>query len=99
MKPYTFNRGRVAYDGKIFNQGEVVYLDEEQAKLINHLLNPRDDNDSVKAELETHQINNQDYESLTVSELKQLVEDRGLEVVQTGKNRILKSDYIRALTK
>lgn len=37
------------------------------------------------------------YKDLDVEELKALVEEKGLEVVATGKNGAVKPDYVKAL--
>ena len=90
MREYTFKEGvAVAYDGHVYRGGDVINLNDNDAKLLHAFLNVRISTNESESE--------QEYDEMTVSQLKSLVEERGIEVKGRGKRKPTKSDYVDAL--
>ncbi|TDM31252.1 hypothetical protein ETH98_01310 [Macrococcoides caseolyticum] len=53
--------------------------------------------ENVKDLVTVEDATEKSYKDLDVEELKALVEEKGLEVVATGKNGAVKVDYVKAL--
>lgn len=90
MKRYTFKDGvAVAYKGDVYRGGDVIKLNDDDAKLLHAFLDGVTSNNEQESE--------PDYDELTVAELKSLVEERGIEVKGNGNRKPTKRDYINAL--
>ncbi|MEB7449875.1 hypothetical protein NGB74_02475 [Staphylococcus chromogenes] len=90
MKQYTFKDGvAVAYDGDVYRGGDVIKLNDDDAKLLHAFLDGGTSTNEKESE--------SDYDEMTVSELKSLAEEQGIEVKGNGNRKPTKSDYINAL--
>lgn len=91
MTEYKVINTNILYGGAIYRSGSTIDLDDDTAQRLNKYL----ENNDKKAAPKQEDVN---YEELTVTELKKLIEEQSVEVVPTGKNgSAVKSDYIRAL--
>ncbi|MFO3690255.1 hypothetical protein DOS74_03065 [Staphylococcus felis] len=88
MKEYVFKDDNIAYSGGLYHSGDKIVLTDEQANAIKHVLEPFKNKDAS--------VN---YDDMTTTELKKIVEEKGLNVIETGKNGAIKADYIKALEK
>lgn len=85
LKVYV-DKGTVIHNGTAyFNQS--LELTQEEYENVKDLVSIVDE--TVTTE--------KSYKDLDVEELKALVEEKGLEVVGTGKNGAVKADYVKAL--
>lgn len=91
MTEYKVINTNILYGGAIYRSGSTIDLDDDTAQRLNKYL----ENNDKKAVPKQEDVN---YEELTVTELKKLIEEQNIEVIPTGKNgSAVKSDYIRAL--
>lgn len=80
------DKGTVIHKGKLYFN-EYLELTEEEYNNVKDLVSLVDE--TKKSE--------KTYADLDVEDLKALVEEKGLEVVPTGKTGAVKADYIKAL--
>ena len=87
-------KANILFDGAVYFTGETLRLTDADASRIKRYIEPI----NKKTEQPQPQLTKVDYNELTTSELKKLVEERNLDVVATGKNGSpIKADYVKAL--
>ena len=87
-------KANILFDGAVYFTGETLHLTDTDASRIKRYIEPI----NKKTEQPQPQPTKVDYNELTTSELKKLVEERNLDVVATGKNGSpIKADYVKAL--
>lgn len=85
-------KANILFDGAVYFTGETLHLTDADASRIKRYIEP------INKKAEQPQPTKVDYDELTTSELKKLVEERDLDVVATGKNGSpIKADYVKAL--
>ena len=94
-KPYEVT-ANIIFDGAVYQIGETIELSDADATPIQRYLKPLDNSSKEEQLKETSTV---DYDELTTNELKQLVEERNIDVKATGKHGAVKSDYVKALQK
>ncbi|RIN44326.1 hypothetical protein [Staphylococcus simulans] len=85
------------HEGTVYPVGSSIELNDEQAAKLQHYLERQHEPDN-KAYQDQADTTHEDYEDMTISELKKLVEKKNIEVIPSGTNgRTIKADYIKAL--
>lgn len=86
MPKVYVDKGTVIHKGQTYFRQSLDLTQEEYANV----------KDLVTIEDAT-ETTEKSYKDLDVEELKALVEEKGLEVVATGKNGAVKADYVKVL--
>ncbi len=87
----------ILFDGAIYKIGETLELTDADASRIKRYLKPTGKQVDTQPQ-NSEQSSDVDYDEKTTNELKQLVEERNLDVQATGKNgKPVKADYVKAL--
>lgn len=97
MTKFKVVKTNLLHEGTVYPVGSSIELNDEQAGKIQHYLERQNESDN-KAYQDQADTTHEDYEDMTISELKKLVEKKNIEVIPSGTNgRTIKADYIKAL--
>lgn len=102
MTKFKVVKTNLLHEGTVYPVGSSIELNDEQAAKLQHYLERQyePDNKAYQDQTDTTQADttHEDYEDMTISELKKLVEKKNIEVIPSGTNgRMIKADYIKAL--
>lgn len=102
MTKFKVVKTNLLHEGTVYPVGSSIELNDEQAAKLQHYLERQyePDNKAYQDQADTTQADttHEDYEDMTISELKKLVEKKNIEVIPSGTNgRTIKADYIKAL--
>lgn len=97
MTKFKVVKTNLLHEGTVYPVGSSIELNDEQAAKLQHYLERQNESDNKEGQPQTETIHD-DYEDMTISELKKLVKQKNIEVIPSGTNgRTIKADYIKAL--
>lgn len=97
MTKFKVVKTNLLHEGTVYPVGSSIELNDEQAAKLQHYLERQNEPDN-KVYQDQADTTHEDYEDMTISELKKLVEQKNIEVIPSGTNgRTVKVDYIKAL--
>ncbi len=97
MTKFKVVKTNLLHEGTVYPVGSSIELNDEQAGKIQHYLERQNESDNKMGQAQTETIH-EDYEDMTISELKKLVKQKNVEVIPSSTSgRVLKADYIKAL--
>ncbi|MEJ7506961.1 hypothetical protein WMA08_02360 [Staphylococcus simulans] len=97
MTKFKVVKTNLLHEGTVYPVGSSIELNDEQAAKLQHYLERQYEPDN-KAYQDQADTTHEDYEDMTISELKKLVKQKNVEVIPSSTSgRVLKADYIKAL--
>lgn len=97
MTKFKVVKTNLLHEGTVYPVGSLIELNDEQAGKLQYYLERQNEPYNKTDQTQTETMHN-DYEDMTISELKKLIEQKNIEVIPSGTNgRTLKADYIKAL--
>lgn len=107
MTKFKVVKTNLLHEGTVYPVGSSIELNDEQAAKLQHYLERQyepdnkayqDQADTTQADTTQADTTHEDYEDMTISELKKLVKQKNVEVIPSSTSgRVLKADYIKAL--
>lgn len=97
MTKFKVVKTNLLHEGTVYPVGSLIEMNNEQAVKLKHYLERQNESDNKEGQAQTETIHD-DYEDMTISELKKLVKQKNIEVIPSGTSgRAVKADYIKAL--
>lgn len=97
MTKFKVVKTNLLHEGTVYPVGSLIELSNEQADKLQYYLERQHESDNKTGQAQTETIHD-DYEEMTISELKKLVKQKNVEVIPSGTSgRAVKTDYIKAL--